>query len=332
MKTKPFFSVIIPVHNKLPHLDRSIRSVLNQSYINFELLLVDDASTDGSEQEILKYEDPRIRLFRRTKPGAGGYAARNLGIKNARYDWVCFLDADDEWDINLLETVKHTIEKHAEVECVTWGWNNETEHKRWLDKTSLKNRQHSFRYFSLVDFFNQRHTLWTGAVAFKKRLILGAGAFPEVGYKRGGDVDTWIRCLWHSKANIWINRKLSTYYLDSVNMVTKQVKMDPSYVFTPFVLDLKSSSDEKLVNSIRKYQNERIFSTARAQIIAGDAIDYTLIRKMNPSMECLVLLARLMFNKLRYGFKTLRNLQLKRSQLEADMEKQFLQPLYDFDE
>jgi glycosyltransferase involved in cell wall biosynthesis len=332
MKTKPFFSVIIPVHNKLPHLDRSINSVLNQSYINFELILVNDASSDGSEKEVLKYEDPRIRLLTRNVPGPGGYAARNLGIRHARYEWVCFLDADDEWDINLLETIKHTIEKHSDVECVTWGWSSAIENKRWRDKTSLKNSKDNFRYFSLIDFFNQRHTLWTGAVAFKKSLILGAGAFPEAGYKRGGDVDTWIRCLWFSKANIWINKNMSTYYLDSVNMVTRQVKMDPSYVFTPFVLDLKCSSDDKLVSSIKNYQNERIFSTVRAQIIAGDPLDYTLVRKMNLSVECLIFIGRLLFNKLRYGVKGLKHLPMKRERLQTDLENQFLQPLYDFDE
>jgi glycosyltransferase involved in cell wall biosynthesis len=332
MKTKPFFSVIIPVHNKLPHLDRSINSVLNQSYINFELLLVDDASTDGSEKEILKYEDPRIRLFKRNEPGPGGYAARNLGIKMARYEWVCFLDADDEWDINLLETIKHTIEKHHAVDCVTWGWSSAMENRKWMDKTSLKNRKHSFRYFSLTDFFNQRHTLWTGAVAFRKSLILGAGAFPERGYKRGGDVDTWIRCLWQSRGNIWINKNLATYYLDSVNMVTKQVKMDPSYVFTPIVMDLKRSSDKKLVSAIKNYQNERIFSTVRSQIIAGEAVDYALIRKMNVSSQCVLLTGRLLYNKLRYGVKNWRSLSLRRERLHTDIANQFLQPLYDFDE
>jgi glycosyltransferase involved in cell wall biosynthesis len=332
MTTKPFFSVIIPVHNKLPHLDRSITSVLNQTYSNFELILVDDASTDGSEKEILKYEDPRIRLFRRTEPGPGGYAARNLGIKHAQYEWVCFLDADDKWDLELLETIKATIEKHKDVECVTWGWSSAMEDKRWLDGTSLKNRRHSFRYFSLTDFFNQRHTLWTGAVAFRKGLIQGSGAFPELGYKRGGDVDTWIRCLLHSKSNIWINKNLSTYYLDSVNMVTKQVKMDPAYVFTQFVLDLKCSADDKLVKSIKSYQNERIFSTVRAQLIAGDAVDYTLIRQMNVSGECVVFLARLLFNKLRHGIRSFRNPPLRIEEPVLDLANQFLQPAYDFDE
>jgi glycosyltransferase involved in cell wall biosynthesis len=317
MENGQFFSVIIPVHNKLPHLDRSINSVLRQTYDNFELILVDDASTDGSEKEILKYEDPRIRLFKRTKPGPGGYAARNLGIKHARSEWICFLDADDEWDTNLLETVKQTIENYQDVECVTWGWRNVMKDKRWIDKTSLYNRQSSFRYFSLTDFFNQRHTLWTGAVAFKRQLILQAGCFPEVGYKRGGDVDTWIRCLWHSKANIWINSNLSTYYMDSVNMVTKQVKMDPSYIFTPFVLQLKSTFDRKLAHSIRNYQNERIFSTVRAQMIDGDPVNYALIRKMNLSAGYFVLIGRLLYNKLRYSIKQLTALHQKKVEVKT---------------
>ncbi len=328
MESTTFFSIIIPVHNKLPHLDRSINSVLQQTYKNFELILVDDASTDGSEIEILKYSDPRIRLFRRTTPGPGGYAARNLGIQQARYGWVCFLDADDEWNINLLQTVRQTIANYRDVECVSWGWRNVRNDKQWIDKTSLQNRSYGFRYFSLTDFFNQRHTLWTGAVAFKRDLILQAGSFPEVGYKRGGDVDTWIRCLWHSRASIWINRNLSTYHLDSVNMVTRQVKMDPTYIFTPFVVQLKSSSDKALSNAIRNYQNERIFSTVRAQIIAGGPVDYSVLRKMNVTIGYFALVARLLYNKLRYGMKPTMSRPLKKAQLTRASETELISVVY----
>lgn len=332
MKSKPFFSVIMPIHNKLPHLQRSITSVLKQSYINFEMILVDDASSDGSEDEVLMYDDPRIRVFRRTEPGPGGYAARNLGIRQARHDWLCFLDAGDEWEIDLLETVKHTIEKHEEVECVSWGWTSIMENKKWLDETSVKNRLDNFRYFSVTDFFNQRHSLWTGAVAFRRSLIQAAGAFPEAGFKRGGDVDTWIRCLARSKSNIWINKKLATNNLDAINMVTKQVNMDASYVFTPFIVRLTESSDQNLVNSIKRYQNEKIFSVVRAQILAGEAVDYDLVQRMNPSPQCLLLVGRLIFNELRYKFKALQHLQLRRTDAESNTGNQFFRPLYDFDE
>ena len=91
-----FFSVIIPVGNKAPHLDRSINSVLNQSFKDFELILIDDATTDGSAAKLAGFTDYRIRLLKRSQPGPGGYAARNLGIKESRTNWIAFLDADDE--------------------------------------------------------------------------------------------------------------------------------------------------------------------------------------------------------------------------------------------
>src|SRR5699024_12061080 len=113
------FSVIIPVHNKLPHLDRSIYSVLNQTYSNFELLLIDDASTDGSSEKIAEYEDSRIRRFRRDSPGPGGYAARNLGIKEAKYEWIAFLDADDEWKNEYLDELAKVLVKDRDVELIS---------------------------------------------------------------------------------------------------------------------------------------------------------------------------------------------------------------------
>lgn len=71
----PFFSIIIPVYNKGPHIQRSISSVLNQTFQNFELILINDASTDNSLEEMQKFTDPRIRILYRSEPGSGGYAA-----------------------------------------------------------------------------------------------------------------------------------------------------------------------------------------------------------------------------------------------------------------
>ncbi len=96
--SRPFFSVVVPVYNKAPHIQRSLGSVLRQTFSDYELIIINDASTDGSRDEILAFSDPRIRLFDRQVPGAGGYAARNFGIVRSRADWVAFLDADDEWD------------------------------------------------------------------------------------------------------------------------------------------------------------------------------------------------------------------------------------------
>ena len=103
MNLRPFFSVVIPVYNKGPHIHRSIISLLNQTFQDFEVILINDASTDNSIEEINKFKDKRIRVFQRNEPGPGGYAARNLGIKEAKGEWIAFLDADDEWMTDHLE-------------------------------------------------------------------------------------------------------------------------------------------------------------------------------------------------------------------------------------
>jgi len=88
-------SVIVPVYNKVSYLKRSIDSILRQKYQEFELIIVDDGSTDGSGELLKQFDDPRITIISQGNAGPG--AARNCGIKNSNGELVAFLDADDEW-------------------------------------------------------------------------------------------------------------------------------------------------------------------------------------------------------------------------------------------
>ena len=95
---KPTGSVIIPTYNRARMVDRAIQSVLSQTYQDFEIIVVDDASTDNT-QEVVKecmFRDKRVRYIKHEK-NKGGSAARNTGIKNEHGEYVGFLDSDDEW-------------------------------------------------------------------------------------------------------------------------------------------------------------------------------------------------------------------------------------------
>lgn len=91
---KPDISVIIPLYNKEAIIERSVQSVLNQSFANFELIIVNDGSTDNSFEIVKSIQDKRIVLI--NQPNGGPSKARNTGIKAANSDWIVFLDADDE--------------------------------------------------------------------------------------------------------------------------------------------------------------------------------------------------------------------------------------------
>ena len=98
MNKNPTVSVIIPTYNRAHLVDRAIQSVLNQTYKDFELIIVDDGSTDNTEDIIKEFQkkDERIKYIRHEE-NRGGSAARNTGIKAAKGEYIAFLDSDDEW-------------------------------------------------------------------------------------------------------------------------------------------------------------------------------------------------------------------------------------------
>ena len=96
-------SIIVPVHNDEKFIQKTIQSILDQTYQNFEVLVIDDCSSDNSVELIKHFNDHRIKLFTQSK-NMGAAAARNLGLREATGDYVAFLDGDDYWLPKKLET------------------------------------------------------------------------------------------------------------------------------------------------------------------------------------------------------------------------------------
>jgi glycosyltransferase involved in cell wall biosynthesis len=110
----PLVSVVLPTHNRAAFLERAIRSVVAQTETNLEIIVVDDASSDGTPELLnrLLGNDPRVRILRNLK-SLGGGGARNVGIAAATGEWVAFIDDDDEWAANKLECQLEMLREHA---------------------------------------------------------------------------------------------------------------------------------------------------------------------------------------------------------------------------
>lgn len=188
-------SVVIPLYNKEKQIANTLHTVLNQTFQDFEIVIVNDGSTDNSVTEVEKVQDSRIRIIH--QQNAGVASARNKGIEEAKYDLVAFLDADDEWDIDYLETIYYLFKKYPESSI--YGTSYRLKNEVGITSISLNkifegNDGILFNYFDVAVVSSP--PLWTSAVAVKKEIILKVGGFP-VGVTSGEDLITWARLAYN---------------------------------------------------------------------------------------------------------------------------------------
>ena len=181
------FTVVIPLYNKVNYIEKTIYSVLQQTYPHFELIIVDDGSTDGSADVVRAISDSRIQLF--TQVNSGVSKARNFGVKAANADWVAFIDADDEYLPNFLERVASFIKKHGRDDLSMIGTNYYYgDQLSPMFSTTIKNGIHD--YFEL--FGNQRSPNNSSTTVVNRKKFLEVNGFPE-GIKQFEDWITWFK-------------------------------------------------------------------------------------------------------------------------------------------
>jgi glycosyltransferase involved in cell wall biosynthesis len=269
----PSFSVVVPVYNKAPCLERSIKSVLAQSFTDFELLLVDDGSTDDSLSEIRKFSDPRLRLLHRDVPGPGGYAARNLGIAESRADWVAFLDADDEWYPEHLEVLRAlALESPGGVVATGWLLNYGDDELRRSTfsafHASTTRKVLSFSEF-LQEIADKRMPMWTGSVAARRELLNHVGGFPEQ-CRRGGDTATWLRLV-NVAEELVVSTKPTTIYHRVDSFVTANISPEimDNCVYQACAALLVQVSDRRLKRLLKRASNIHLSHALRKRARSG---------------------------------------------------------------
>ncbi len=259
--TRPYFSVVVPVYNKGPHIYRALQSVLDQTCSDFEIVIVNDASTDNSMEEVNAFEDPRIRLFERSRSGPGGYAARNLGIEKANAEWIAFLDADDEWNPDHLENYKELIRTFPEAQVL--GCGREIVQPGGAIRTGDYFKIHAAdgSHYLTLDGYLEAYIsglrpLWTSVTCIRKQVLQQAGGFPAGRARRGGDIDTWLRCVEYAGGMAWSAHIGARYFKDSVNMVTNNT-VNTAEVERATVKVLLKRHSGKTAVLLKKFANNR---------------------------------------------------------------------------
>ena len=186
-------SVVIPLYNKEAHIENTIKSVLNQSFQKFEIVIVDDGSTDNSISVVKKFSDPRIHFVQQTNAGVS--AARNRGIQEAKYNLIAFLDADDEWKQEYLETQYNLSIKYPE--CSVFACNYEFKDSTGKIKpTIIKKLPFKEEDGILTNYFEvascSHPPICSISIMVKKYAIQSIGGFPTE-ITHGEDLLTWAK-------------------------------------------------------------------------------------------------------------------------------------------
>jgi len=212
------FSIVIPLYNKEQSIVNTIKSVLNQSYQDFEIVVVNDGSTDNSLKLVEQINDSRIRII--NKPNRGVSSARNRGIKEAKSELIALLDGDDLWEHNYLEEMNSLIIDFPDR--AIWGCNYDI----------IDNGKHVERIVNLPilfkgelnDYFDGSKNyplFWTSSVILKKSKTIEIGGFDER-ITIGEDLDLWFRMILNYPPPIFYNKVLAHYNMIDPNSAMKK--------------------------------------------------------------------------------------------------------------
>lgn len=210
-------SVVIPLYNKQGSIGSTLDSVLTQSFRDFEIIVVDDGSSDKSVEIVRQYGDPRIKLVEKMNGGVS--SARNEGIKSASSEYIAFLDGDDLWEPEFLEEISRLIEDFPDAGI--WGTSYfflENGIKRTADKPLPEG------YYGIVDNaeWDKAHIYCSSAVCCRKSALEQIGLFDErIAY--GEDLDVWWRIMLNYPS-AFSNKPLAVYRFDESNRAMTRMK------------------------------------------------------------------------------------------------------------
>ena len=235
-------SVIIPVFNKATTIQKTIESVLAQTFTDFELLLVNDASTDNSLAIIEQFRDSRIQLINQEHKGVS--YTRNTGIKASKSPFVAFLDADDIWQQNHLENMIQLSKNHFECAVFSSGYSV-------IYPNKIRNFNFKTAPKSPMDFFENSldFSLLHPSIIMIKKTVFDTVGYYDTSYPGGEDTELWIRMMlkyklcFSNEITVTINKKLAQ---QASRILSNYHKID--YIF-------HFSNEEKNNSSLQKYMD-----------------------------------------------------------------------------
>ena len=275
------FSVIIPVYNKAHTLRRALDSVLVQTYRDFEVIVVDDGSTDDVDRVLASYHAPRVIH----QKNGGVSAARNTGIEAATGDFICFLDADDRYERHHLATLNELIDRYPEADIFVSAHRAEDkdgkaypsavylrEHVASLYANESCAARQDFLTDNAIDLLNRySDAIWhTNSMCLRRSVLEEDKLRFAVGERIGEDTDMWLRFALRHKVALTLEE--TTVYIRADSTATKNGNSNHDWVFARRECEIMSAEDirDDVKKSVRCLLDRYFLCCARESAKDGD--------------------------------------------------------------
>ena len=280
---RPLISIIIPSYNHAKFISKAIDSVLTQTYQNFEIIIADNCSEDGTDRVLAKYKDHRIRILKLKNEGIIA-KSRNLAIKEARGEWVAFLDSDDWWFDNKLES------------CISKA-NNSTQliyHDMKLfdgDKDIITGKIVKSRKLQtpvLIDLLVNGNCLINSSVMVRREILTKVGGIDErMGLVTGEDYHCWMKLARETNNFLYLPKSLGYYTVHqrgmsrrdvvaqtrlavndfSSNLTVKQLNHANAFLSYFSLINLQENKSKSIENAIFCFKNGKPIVKFKAFVV-----------------------------------------------------------------
>lgn len=278
-----FFSIVIPLYNKENFIVKTINSVIQQTFTDFEIIIVNDGSTDKSETKVLDFNDSRIHYF--SKKNEGVSSARNFGIEKATSNYICFLDADDYWHPNFLAEFHKVITENPNKKVFSCAIEIGIKNKIYPAKYSINSTEKT----QIVNYFeasSKQSIISSSSVVFHKSVYESIGVFDPT-IKTSEDTDFWIR-VGIGYPIVFINTILARYVDSTYGLSRTKKDFSTSLNYNKF------ATLETTNLPLKRFLDLNRFSDAIKAKIYGDSMNfktfYSAIKEENLSFKKRILL------------------------------------------
>tara|TARA_R110000772_G_scaffold24108_1_gene63879 strand:+ start:724 stop:1662 length:939 start_codon:yes stop_codon:yes gene_type:complete len=304
------FSVVIPLYNKENFIVNTLQSVLNQTFSDFEILLINDCSTDNSLKVSQEVEDPRIKHIQHSS-NKGLSASRNTGIKSAQSNYIAFLDADDLWKPNFLEKIDFLITNFPDATLYATKYEVLVEGNKIITHDfqikSLKN------YGIIPNFFESN---LNQSMYYPSCLCVMKDVFADVGYYNEAvnyseDIDFNIRAHAKHRMAYW-NEALVTYLAISENQITQNGlvgKTIPDYDF--YEKQFSGRKDIKKYLDFQRYIKAKLFRLSDDKVMYSKLVNNIDFSNLNTTQKFLLKSPKLVLQTIALGKELLRSLGIE---------------------